>query len=310
LRGTPAGLYYEDLWPFKRNLSVSVAIEPDGKFRMVVPPGPGVLLVQSMPGLPGGIEYGFGKFKERDGIQRMFPYAPLESRSKDDGGPEGDATSFPGFNGPIKLAEGRQYHAYRVFDPAADAKALDLTLTVPRAPSRTLKFVDPDGNALRGVIVRGLVPMEWTQVTLDGAEIEILGLNPDKPRELIAQTADGKYIVKTTVGVNDPDPKVIQLKAACAVTGRVVDEAGKPVKGLYINIHAAEGVFIPSIAASDADGRFRAAPLFAGEQYSADVTGGPQGTAVVGKAFDGLVLKPSETHDMGDVRIKLPADAK
>jgi hypothetical protein len=31
---------------------------------------------------------------------------------------------------------------------------------------------------------------------------------------------------------------------------------------------------------------------------------GSHGTEVVGKAFDGLVLKPGQTHDVGDVRVK------
>ena len=316
LRGTPAGLYFEDLWSFKRNLSVSVSIHPDGRYRMVVPPGPGVLLVQSIPGLPGGAEYGFGEFKESDGVHRRFPYAKLATRAKDDGAPEGDARSLPGFNGPIPLGDGTIYHAYRVINPPADAKTLDLNLTVPRAPSRMLRFVDPDGRAIRGVTVQGLVPMEGTKIVLDGSEVEILGLEPGKSRPLIAFSNDGKYAVKTSVSTDDPQPKFIRLEAAGFVTGRVVDENGKPLKAFLSPAQAPPGTdaaadvgYIPQTR-SDAEGRFRIGPLLPGQRYSAEIRGGAGDTEVLGKAFENVVLRAGEVSDLGDLRIKPSGGAK
>ncbi|MGH7137698.1 MAG: carboxypeptidase regulatory-like domain-containing protein, partial [Pirellulales bacterium] len=144
LRGTANGLYFEGL-PVYPPQHLSREIGGDGGFRITVPPGPGVLLVQAWPGLPMFAES--GTWKESEGLHRLFPYAPLTARAKDDGAPEGDAQSLPGFTAPIPLSS---YHAYRVIDPPADATTLDLTLTIPRAPSRTLRFVDPDGQAIRG----------------------------------------------------------------------------------------------------------------------------------------------------------------
>ena len=68
-------------------------------------------------------------WNESDGLHRLFPYTPLAARAKDDGAPGTDPQSFPGFTGPIPLAN---YHAYRVINPPADAKTLDLTLFVRR----------------------------------------------------------------------------------------------------------------------------------------------------------------------------------
>ena len=106
---------------------------------------------------------------------------------------------------PIELVS--KYRAYRVINPAADATTLDLTISVPRAPSRTLRFVGPDGRPVRGVRVRGLVapPCSMT-VVLDGSEAKVLALEPGKSREVIVISNDGKYTATTFVGTDDPQP--------------------------------------------------------------------------------------------------------
>ena len=97
--------------------------------------------------------------------------------------------------------------------PPDDATTLDLTLTIPRAPSCTLHFVDPDGRAIRGVRVAGLLapPHEMTFV-LDGSEADVLALEPGKPREVIATSNDGKYTATVVVGTDDPQERPIQFK--------------------------------------------------------------------------------------------------
>ena len=69
-------------------------------------------------------------WKESDGYHRLFPYLKLKTRVKNDGGPEGDVASFPGFSGPIPVSN---YEAYQVINPASDATSLDLTISVSRA---------------------------------------------------------------------------------------------------------------------------------------------------------------------------------
>jgi hypothetical protein len=310
LRGAPTGLYFEDLWAYQRNLSLSVSIAPDGRFRIAVPPGPGVLFVRSSPGMP---MFGTGMtWKESDGRHRLFPYATLATRAKmDDGAPVGDTQSLPGFNGSLPLAH---YHAYRVINPAADAKTLELTLTVPRAPSRLLRFVGPDGRALRGLSVRGLVAPPGTMtVVLDGSEVEVLALEPGKPREVIATSSDGNYIVKTAVSGDDLRPATIRLERAGSITGRIVDENGKPVKALLSpdqqTKDAPDVGYIPQVR-SDAEGRFRMAALLPGLRYSAEIRGEGKDTERVGTAFANVVLRAGEVRDLGAIRIKASVAAK
>ena len=207
LRAHPTGLYFEG---FKTgtNYYRTVAIGGDGRFRVAVPPGPGVLVVQAAPGLPMFAEVGTWQESKRFHLQ--FPYVTLASRARGDGAPEGDAQSLPGFMGPIPLTN---YHAYRVINPAADAKAIDLTIAVPRAPTRTLRFVGPDGRPIRGVRVRGLVaePMTMT-IVLDGSEAEVLALGPGERREVFATSNDGKFTASAVVSTADPQSRTIRLK--------------------------------------------------------------------------------------------------
>src|SRR5262249_37066737 len=72
LRGSPTGLYFEGFPAGSQNYYRVVPIGGDGRFRIAVPPGPGVLLVQSSPGMPMFAEYQV--WKESAGFHRLFPY--------------------------------------------------------------------------------------------------------------------------------------------------------------------------------------------------------------------------------------------
>ena len=217
LRGTPTGLYFEGFPRGSANWYRLVPIGGDGRFRMAVPPGPGVLLVQASPGMPMFADAQV--WKESEGFHRLFPYTKLTTRVKGDGAPEGDTRSLPGFTGPIPLSA---YDAYQVINPSVAATTLDLTIFVPRAPSRTLRFVGPNGRAIRGVTVKGLLaPPHSMAVVLGGSEAEVLALEPGKPRDVMVISNDREYAKSFSVSTDDPQPRTIRLKPAGSGVGRV-----------------------------------------------------------------------------------------
>jgi hypothetical protein len=298
LRGTPAGLSFEG---FPANY-LSAQIDPDGRFRLAVPPGPGLLLIQSTPGLPFGVTMG-EVVKESDGLHKLFPYVTVTARAVNDGAPPGVGDSIPGFASAIPLGE--SYHAYRVIDPPADAKTLDVKFTVRRGASRPVRFVGPDGRPMKGVTVQGLSGA-WLSVTLDGSEAEVIGLAPGKPREVIATSADGKLSARAVVSANDPQPKTIKLEAAGSVTGRLVDENGKPLQAILgpapKDIRWDIGMI--GETPTDADGRFRLGSLRHWQSYSVRVF---RGSKIAGMLFEDLTIRPGEARDLGDIRIKAAA---
>jgi hypothetical protein len=58
-------------------------------------------------------------------------------------------------------------------------------------------------------------------VILDGSKVDALALDASKPRELIVRSNDGRYHGKSSVGVGDPQPKVIRLKPVKSAADRL-----------------------------------------------------------------------------------------
>ena len=262
----------------------------------------------SEPGFPAGPVAGLAEtWKESLELQRLVPYVKLTARAKNDGAPPGDLRSF---NGPINITS---YDAYRVIDPPADAKTLDLTLTLPRAPTRQLRFVDPDGHAIPGVTVHGLVgdPWEW-RLVFDGAEAEAVGLEPGKPRELIATSNDRKYAGMASVSTDDPQPKTIRLERAGSLSGRLVDEAtGRPLAGYPVTFTCKHRVPGPAESMkTDANGRFLIPDMVPGIGVSISfkdlVAKGDFGQpkAYQPDSLRDVIPAPGAVRDLGDIRIK------
>ena len=299
LRGTLVGLSFQD---FPAGY-LQAEIGSDGRFRMAVPPGPGVLLIQSAPGLPFGVTMGEIS-NESAGLHKLFPYVTLSGRTMNDGGPPGIGDTLPGFAGAIPIGgEPGAYHAYRVIDPALDAKTLDVKFSIPRGAARKVRIVGPDGNPMRGATVHGLVE-GWLGVAFDGSEAEVIGLVPGRPREVTVTSADGKHSALAVIRADDPQPKTIKLEASGSVHGRIVDEKGKPVEAILApaprEIRTDVGT-IPETK-SDAEGRFRLDDLRPWQTYSVRVF---RGSTIVGMAFEDLAIRPGEDRDLGNVRIQV-----
>jgi hypothetical protein len=248
-------------------------------------------------------------------MHRLFPYLPLKGRTPDDGAPPSvDPMSLPGFAGPISLED---RHAYRVIDPPADAKEITVDFAIPRAPSRLLRFVDPDGRPVRGVTVRGLLGSTLPSAAIEGSEAEATGLDPAAPREVLALSVDGRFYGRATVPIDPNGPLTIRLEPAGAVAGRLVDGAGRPLVKYGVSLsYAGSGLErdfeprsqIPRPAAqvtTDAEGRFRVPGVVPGlrgsltfqEPRPADPLARHEPSAA-----RALVVRPGETRDLGTIK--------
>jgi hypothetical protein len=229
LTGNEAGDYYRYLMTIDpRGLYVGL-VESGGAFRGVVPPGPGVLLLEASPGMPFMWTSSKLPWRESDGYHRRFPYAPVTRREPADGAPRtpGAAVDTPhGAFGPIAL---ENVVAYRVIEPAANDAPYKVEITIPTAPTRRVRFVDPDGRPVRGALVFGVTSSPLHQVKLDGDEVEIIALDPTRERRLTARSPDGRLSVETTVRADSAEPIIVRMQQWPGVTGRLVNEAGKAV---------------------------------------------------------------------------------
>src|SRR5262249_35451299 len=153
-----------------------------------------------------------------------------------DGAPRvaGDAgNTLPGTDGPISL-DGLV--AYRVIEPGANDAAYKVDISIPAAASRRVRFVDSDGEPVRGGTVHGLTASEYHPVILDGDGAEVLGLEAIRPRRLVAMSPDGQRFVETEVRADSPEPITILMVNPGTVTGRLADENGKAVVGASASV--------------------------------------------------------------------------
>jgi hypothetical protein len=259
----------------------SALIRPDGSYSLVVLPGPGVVCVAGSP----RNSYAVARV-DADDLANLF------HDGMDHGMSQGLFTATQ--NGGQGSCCINGYHALSLINPdeGAELPALGLTLH----PARPLKgtVVGPDGLPLTGVRVIGLTAMPDEEV-LDSASFTVTGLNPRRSRDLTFHHK-GKNLGKVlTVRGDETEPLTVPLDPCGSVTGRMVDQDGKPVPGVTVCFGRAS---IPSnvVAETDGGGRFRAA-LVPGEKHVLLLSGSRRLLRDVGP----LEVEPGRSKDLGDL---------
>jgi hypothetical protein len=248
----------------------------DGTFRTVAPPGPGILAVRS----------NYERYRRGIGADRI-------KARRTDGGLDLIRTR-PYILLPIN------YHVLVPIDP--EPGAASITCDVVLDPGHTLKgvVIGPRGQPLAGARVSGDRPMSsWTPEGLKGAEFTIVNLGDDESR-LIQVMHEGKRLAGwLAVRGSDKGPVRVQLEPWGSVTGRLVKPDGEPMTNVWIDIG-----HVPRVRAGK-DGTFRMDGLSRGLKYSVSVIKDPgYALEVSGKDISDLTIKPGETRDLGDIRVK------
>ncbi len=230
IRGTPTGAYFEGN-SYGRPRETMAEVGGDGSFLITIPPGPGVLIVEAKPGL--GLWSGwFGMaWPEEDHgrpVHRLFPYPKLRERIPGDGAPSGpEPASLAGFSGSISLTTS---HAYRVVNPLADARSMTVEIVLTRGLSRRVRFVDPRGESVRGVIVHGLLAPPLPAADVAGSEAEVTALESDGIRELLASfRRRAAFSAKATLRGDSTAPETIRMEPSGELLGRLVNLEGRPI---------------------------------------------------------------------------------
>ncbi len=313
LKATPTGLYFAGDHQ-RQPVYTSAMIDGNGAFRILVAPGPGVLLVQAMPGTSMMASM-IGSLAESDAGRptlRLHPYPRLRARTPGDGAPaSADPASLPGLDRPIPLAT---YHAYRVIGPPAGAREMAVDITLSRGQARLVRFVDPGGDPVRGPTVLGLLSQPNAAVTLAGSEGEATALDPDRDRPLSAVSADGRHFAQATLRGDATSPATIRMEPTGALSGRLVDPQGRPLAHhtivLAYDDPVPEALQRPLAQSppTDADGRFRIAGLIPGFRASATFIGPPasdssrRATVYRPAPLSDVVARPGAVLDLGTIR--------
>src|SRR5262249_61929143 len=198
-------------------------------------------------------------------------------------------------------------------DPAAGTELVTVDMQFDPGRSISGTIVGPDGSPVAGCTIARLTAAHDPRTILTDAKFTAVALDPERPRTIAAISPDRKLARAMKVSGTEPAPVVLKLQPTGTVTGRLIDNEGMPGaraqgRGSYrdnvLNALEQKDNFFPSAwAETDADGRFRAEGVAAGQRFGV-------GFEVRGRMLDAgskvreLTLAPGESKDLGDIKSK------
>jgi protocatechuate 3,4-dioxygenase beta subunit len=262
--------------------------EKDGSYSLLALPDPGVIRVRAEV--------------EGDNPYTQAVLDPAD-RPRADVSQAGDVSFISGIGAFMPLSG---HNAYRVIDPAPDAGSIVCDFQFDRGVSRRGKVVDPDGKPLTNFHAAGLLPLGEHKTLADGS-FEAVALNPAQPRLVAFLHKERKLVGHVLLAADAREPVTLRLQPGAVLTGRLLDEDGKPLAGIPVSIgYQANGVFWlvkevfrDNTMKTDADGRFRVEGIFPGLEFGIGFMKGRE-YLDPGKKYRQLTLEAG-TRDLGDI---------
>ena len=202
-----------------------------------------------------------------------------------------------------------------LINPARGSGPLELSATLVKDRPRRVSLVDPDGKPVVGAWTIGLTAYPHdSEPLLRDASLVLTKLHPARVRRITFIKAYPP-LVGFLLARGDADiPYTVRMQPCGTVTGRIVDETGKPLKASLSTADTSReaeadlGVGMFHAVGTDAEGRFRIDSLVPGQRYSAKIELQMGQPARV--AFKNLILRAGEARDLGDIRTEPSAHAE
>jgi hypothetical protein len=257
--------------------------DADGRFRAVALPGGGLLIVDSL----------------EPGYLTAQPLTPEAAGNVLD---------------PANFAYQRGFEALVPIDPRPDEVSVlpDIHL-VPGRPQH-VRPVGPDGRPVERTINLGEHNRSWLGDLVPGTEWSFIHPRPGQPETVLIFSEKRDLAALVEIKGDEPAPIVVALRPSGTVTGRLVDEDGRPRPNVRLELNyqrrtagdtesEAQRFSPPLITGPDA--RFRIRGLVPGASYTlaAIKKGAPEESRYEGNLHaERWTLKPGEVQDWGDVR--------
>jgi RNA polymerase sigma factor (sigma-70 family) len=277
----------------------AISADANGAFRDVVLPGAGLITGEvEMRGSAAPVYYMQATVEPADEPR-------LYRRVRDD-----LDDCFAGIDLVVLSLYGKA--AYKVIEPAEGTESLKVVLRFERGLSVSGTVVGPDAKPAPGVVAHGLETVRFRPRTLADASFTAVALDPRRPRLVTFVDAARKLAGATRLRGDEKEPPVVKLQPWAAITGRVVDGAGKPFPGVLLkqiarhpttdsNYHWAGR---DAEAMTDAAGRFRLDVPFGGAAAQLIVPSHDGKTLGLIRGLPNLNLAPGEIRDVGDIAVK------
>jgi protocatechuate 3,4-dioxygenase beta subunit len=274
--------------------------DTEGRFRLSVIPGSGVLLAQV-----------FGLDEKHIGGVPVKPYkrATLGPADRKRVSLTSDNT-FTAAGNALEFLDSE--NACKVLDLAPDAGTITCDLFLDRGQTLTVQIQDSAGKPLPGALVSGMTASGPTTFPLREASCTVYALDPEKPRQLVFFHPGRKLAGQLTVRGDEKESPAVGLLPTGAVTGRVLDADGQLVAGAEIDLslpgETAQELYRQlnqrrEAVRTDRDGGFRLEGLVPGLKFGLSIRQGR--TFLVGEPRIGLKeVGAGKTLDLGDIRTR------
>ena len=209
------------------------------------------------------------------------------------------------------------FHALFPIDPPGEQGAFHRELTLEPGRKQKIDVVGPDGQPIAETIAYGLDGWNTTPRPQHQAQLEYIHPKPGKP-ETVLVLHEGRHLAGfVNVKGDEREPLKVQLRPTGTVTGRLVDQDGRPRPGVplslmyerrdsrtgdcWIEVNQRQG-------ATDRDGRFSIDSLVAGLRYQLEaIKPNERNYSLRGEGYlhrPEWSLSPGETQDWGDIQVK------
>jgi RNA polymerase sigma factor (sigma-70 family) len=287
--------YFKDLpgKDFYRHGLMGTTTKKDGSFELLATPGAGLFLFRA----------------EVEG-ENPYTQAALDPAHRKRAYRADDPGMRPSFltaGGTIESLQG--HNAYRLIDPAPGAETVTCDVQLDRGKTLVVNVVGPDGKALAGATAGGVTALGGV-TTPKGASVTALALSPGVPRTLTFVHPGRKLAGHVRLTGKEAAPVTVRLRPWATLTGRLLDEDGKPMPGARVRLTYAEFSArslqergIPASAnalKTDAGGSFRVEGVFPGMTVGLGFVRDGR-FRDVGPAYRGLSLTPGQTKALGDL---------
>jgi RNA polymerase sigma factor (sigma-70 family) len=290
--------------------------DDEGRFRLRVPGGPGVLLARADTDRAPEARYVAIQVAEKDRkyLQKNErsdarsstrpPRAKTLDRSLDD---EMFATGTMSW--PLRWENG-----YTIINPGAKDEVVKVEIGFDPGRSLRGKVVGPDGKPLAGALVLGIqATNEFRPTRLRDDSFTVFALAPGQPRELYFVHEGKKLVGMLTMKPADREA-VVRMKPWATITGRVLTADGKPAAGAEITFQLVDRLADERVRQklyhdrsrsslrTDSQGRFRLEGMFPELEVAVYATTPGLRTS---RGSEPVIPKAGETVDVGD--LKLPS---
>jgi beta-lactamase regulating signal transducer with metallopeptidase domain/protocatechuate 3,4-dioxygenase beta subunit len=272
--------------------------DDEGRFRLLVMPGPGVLTA-AVNGGARIADHEFSRYRQASFSGEDSQRVPTTVN--------GDDRYFTARDNSVHLLTAE--NAVKFLDLAPDTKSVTCDLPVDRGKTVKIQIEDEQGEPVKDAFASGVVDAWPYTVRLVEPSCTIYGLGSDRPRRVCLLHSERRLAASIMLTGEEQEPVKVRLAASASISGRALAPDGQPLADALVQIHYAGNSarelqrysrLDHAPIKTDGEGRFLADNIVPGERFSLDFKSGQ----MFYRAGERRELTAGEKLNLGEVTVQ------